>query len=196
MTAVAHEPRSTAAGSGRDVARWGLFTLIATEGALFAYLLASYFYVGVLHGTWPTTGAPELTIAAPNTVILLASSGTVWWAERGGRMGDERRLRLGLLLTLLLGGLFLALQVVEYAHARVTPRTDAYGSLFFTITGMHGAHVVVGLLILLHTAARAVAGHFRGGGHRLAVSNAALYWHFVDVVWLFVFTSLYIGPRL
>ncbi|HEU4631523.1 MAG TPA: cytochrome c oxidase subunit 3 [Gemmatimonadaceae bacterium] len=192
MTTAAREtPRS----GGLDVGRWGLLTLIATEGALFAYLLASYFYVGVLHGTWPTTGAPALTIAAPNTIILLASSGTVWWAERGGRAGNGRRLRLGLGLTLLLGGAFLALQGVEYAHARVTPRTDVYGSLFFAITGMHGAHVVVGLLILLHTAARAFAGHFRGG-RQVAVRNAALYWHFVDAVWILVFTSLYIGPRL
>jgi heme/copper-type cytochrome/quinol oxidase subunit 3 len=172
-----------------------MLTLIATEGALFAYLLASYFYVGALHGAWPTTATPALTIAAPNTAILVASSGTAWWAERGGRAGDGRRLRLGLLLTLLLGGIFLALQVVEFTQARFTPRTDAHGSLFFAITGMHGAHVVVGLLILLHTTVRAFAGHFRGG-RQLAVGNAALYWHFVDVVWLVVFTSLYLGPRL
>jgi heme/copper-type cytochrome/quinol oxidase subunit 3 len=170
VTAAAHQP---AAAGGLDVGRWGLLTLVATEGALFAYLLASYFYVGALHGTWPPAAAPALTIAVPNTAILLASSGTVWWAERGGRAGSERRLRLGLVLTLLLGALFLVLQGVEFSRAHVTPRTDAYGSLFFAITGMHAVHVAVGLLILLHTTARAFAGHFRHGRGQ-AVGNAAL----------------------
>ncbi|HSB53064.1 MAG TPA: cytochrome c oxidase subunit 3 [Gemmatimonadales bacterium] len=174
---------------------WGMVFLIATEAALFAYLLFSYFYLGSLaRGAWPPTGEPELRLALPNTLILLLSSGTIWWAEAGIRRGRQGRLRLGLLLTFVLGAVFLSIQVAEYGHLDFSPRTDAYGSLFYTITGFHGAHVVVGLLMLLVVQLRAWLGHF-GPGHHLAVTNTAWYWHFVDVVWLAVFTSLYLSPR-
>jgi heme/copper-type cytochrome/quinol oxidase subunit 3 len=84
--------------------------------------------------------------------------------------------------------------VVEYSHKQFTPATDAYGSLFFTITGFHGAHVAVGLLMIAVVAVRAWLGHFSERRH-LAVTNVSWYWHFVDVVWLAVFTSLYLSPR-
>jgi len=90
---------------------------------------------------------------------------------------------------------FLAVQLVEYAKLPFGPRTDAYGSLFYTITGFHGAHVFVGLLVIAVVEVRALLGHFAADRH-LAVTNASWYWHFVDVVWLFVFTSLYLSPRL
>ena len=88
-----------------------------------------------------------------------------------------------------------AVQMIEYHNSDFGPRTDAYGSLFYTVTGFHGAHVAVGLLMLLVVMVRAWLGHFAEGRH-LAITNTAWYWHFVDVVWLAVFTSLYLSPRL
>ena len=105
------------------------------------------------------------------------------------------QLRLGLLVTLAFGAVFLAVQGVEYARETFTPRSHAYGSLFFTITGLHGAHVLVGLLMNVVVQVRAWLGHFSRDRH-LAVTNVALYWHFVDAVWLAVFASLYVAPRL
>ena len=174
---------------------WGMILLIVTEASLFVYLLFSYFYLGSMaRGIWPPSGPPELRLALPNTFILLASSGTMWWAESGIRRGGQGRLRAGLLLTLALGIVFLAIQLVEYGGQHFTPRTNAYGSLFYTITGFHGAHVAVGLLMILVISVRAWLGHFSARRH-LAVTNVTWYWHFVDVVWLVVFTSLYLSPR-
>ena len=193
-TAVARWLPVGRAGTGAT-GWWGMILLIVTEASLFAYLLFSYFYLGSMaRGAWPPSGPPELRLALPNTVILLLSSAAMWWAESGVRQGRQGRLRLGLLLTLVLGIVFLAIQVVEYSNKQFTPATDAYGSLFFTITGFHGAHVAVGLLMIAVVAVRAWLGHFSERRH-LAVTNVSWYWHFVDVVWLAVFTSLYLSPR-
>jgi heme/copper-type cytochrome/quinol oxidase subunit 3 len=117
------------------------------------------------------------------------------WAEQGIRHDRPTRLRVGLALAIALGVIFLALQGVEYGREKLSPTHDAYGSLFYTITGFHGAHVFAGLVMLSVVLVRALRGHFAIGRHE-AVSNVAIYWHFVDVVWLAVFTSLSITPRL
>ena len=173
---------------------WGMTLVVATEAMFFVYLLFSYFYLSSMSGAWPPGRVPELRIAGPNTVILLVSSLTMWWGERGIARGSQTQLRIGLLVTLLLGVAFLALQGVEYHGLEFTPQSNAYGSLFFTITGFHGAHVAVGLLMNLVIQLRAWLGHFDARRHS-AVSNVGLYWHFVDAVWLVVFTSLYLSPR-
>jgi heme/copper-type cytochrome/quinol oxidase subunit 3 len=193
-TAVAHRLPVGRPGRGAT-GWWGMVLLIATEASLFTYLLFSYFYLGSMaRGAWPPSGPPELRLALPNTAILLLSSAAMWWAESGVRRGEQGRLRLGLLATLALGIVFLGIQAVEYGHKHFTPATDAYGSLFFTITGFHGAHVAVGLLMIAVVAVRAWLGHFSERRH-LAVTNVSWYWHFVDAVWLAVFTSLYLSPR-
>lgn len=199
MTAAAAGPLApTLPVGGRDrraTGWWGMVLLIATEASLFAYLLFSYFYLASMsRGPWPPGADPELRLALPNTAILLASSVTMWWAESGIRAGAQGRLRGGLLVTFLLGAVFLAIQGVEYGNKHFTPRSGAYGSLFYTITGFHGAHVFVGLLMIAVVAVRAWLGHFTAE-RRLAVTNTAWYWHFVDAVWLAVFTSLYLSPR-
>jgi heme/copper-type cytochrome/quinol oxidase subunit 3 len=174
---------------------WVMVLVIATEAMLFAYLLFGYYYLWSMAPGWPPDGAPRLTLAAPNTALLLASSATMWWAERGIRRGATGRLKLGLLVTLALGVVFLAVQGVEYSRETFGPRSHAYGSMFYTITGFHGAHVAVGLLMNVVVQVRAWLGHFSAERH-LAVTNAALYWHFVDAVWLAVFATFYIAPRL
>ncbi len=180
----------------RSVAWWAVVWTIATEGPLFIYFLFSYFYDGLGRFVWPTQ-EPKLDIAIPNTIILLLSSVVVWWAERGIRRGNLTRLRVGLALAWILGAVFLFLQSVEYRHKLhvLQPSQNAYGSLFFTITGFHGMHVFAGLLFSILVQIWAGMGVFTARRH-VAVSNFALYWHFVDVVWLAVFTCLYITPRL
>jgi heme/copper-type cytochrome/quinol oxidase subunit 3 len=193
-TTVAHRLPVGGGGKG-STGWWGMMLLIVTEASLFAYLLFSYFYLGSMApGAWPASGPPELSLALPNTAILLLSSGTMYWAEAGARRGHQWRLRTGLLVTLALGTVFLAIQMVEYRRKTFTPQSDAYGSLFFTITGFHGAHVAVGLLMLAVVSVRAWLGHF-GAARHLAVTNVSWYWHFVDAVWLAVFASLYLSPR-
>ena len=180
----------------RNVAWWGMMALIINEASFFAYLIFTYFYLGSMaHTPWPPPGPPELRLVLPNTFILLASSGTMWWAEHELKNGEHLRFRLGLLATFILGTVFIIIQAIEWSGKGFVPQANAYGSLFFTITGFHGAHVLVGLLFIAVSLARALRGHFTAERH-LAVTNAAMYWHFVDAVWLAVFMSLYITPYL
>lgn len=176
---------------------WGMVVLIVTEATLFAALLSSYFYLRSGASQWPPAGIakPEFLLAGPGTAILLSSSVTMIWAEMAIRRGNQRSLRLGMAISFVLGLIFLAIQGTEYARADFSPRTDAYGSLFFTITGIHGLHVAIGLCMLAIIQLRAWLGHFTAERH-LAVQNVSLYWHFVDAVWIFVFASLYISPRV
>ena len=196
---LAREPND-ARGPGDGAAaeaggRWAMRLLVLTEACFFASLLFSYWYLASIAPRWPPPGRDAaLTIALPNTLILLASSGTLLWGEAGIRRGDRRRLQRGLLATFVLGAVFIALQGLEYSRQHFTLQSGVYGSLFFTITGFHGAHVIVGLLMNLVVQGWLWRGAFSQDRHGF-VSNAALYWHFVDVVWLFVFTSLYILPR-
>jgi heme/copper-type cytochrome/quinol oxidase subunit 3 len=184
------------AGRQSNPGWWVMVFVIATEAMLFAYLLFAYFYLASMSTkAFPTGGAPALGLVVPNTFILLASSVTMSWGERGIRQGDQRRLRIGMLATLGLGLVFLSIQGVEYSRKSFGLSTNAYGSLFFTITGFHGAHVLVGLLMNAVVQAWAWRGSFTRDRH-LAVSNVAMYWHFVDIVWLVVFCSLYLTPRV
>ncbi len=187
----------TIARGFRSTAHWGMLIFILSEATLFGSLLSAYFYLRFNNSQWPLGGIdpPELLLPAIMTVILLASSGFMIFAESGIRDGDQSRLRLGMGIAWLLSAAFLLLQAYEYSHETFSPLTNAYGSAFFTITGLHGTHVFVALLIGLFTMARAWLGHF--DEHRyVAVQNTVLYWHFVDVVWLFVFASLYLYPHL
>ena len=178
----------------RDLSWWGMGLFIASEAVLFVYLIASYFYIGSSAATWPPL-TPSIRITGINTILLLLSSGSAIVAERSARRGSMGQLRAWLVVTILLGATFLTLQIYEYSTLEFHAQSDAYGSLFYLITGMHGAHVTMGLLMLLYVLVRAFAGHFDAGRHS-AVRNVILYWHFVDVVWLVVFTSLYLLPRM
>lgn len=175
---------------------WGMVLVIMTEGAFFVALLFAYFYLRTLHPEWPPE-MPKLHLSGPNTALLIGSSVTFWWAERGIGRGRTGALKAGLAATIGLGAVFLAIQGLEY-HETVrhfTPASHAYGSLFFTITGFHGAHVAIGLIMNLVILVRALLGHFDERRHG-AVKVTGMYWHFVDVVWLVVFASLYLSPRL
>ncbi len=179
---------------------WGMVWLIATEATLFATLIASYFYLRFRSGPiWPPDEIPkpELHLPLIMSVILLSSSIPVHFAETGIKKGNQKKLKVGLALGWLLGAIFLgitwAVEWPEKLH-EFTPTTNAYGSLFFTLTGFHGSHVLVGLLIGLWTQVRAWKGAFDEERH-LTVENFALYWHFVDVVWIFVLITIYVSPH-
>lgn len=173
---------------------WGAATLIATEASLFGYLLFSYYYMALQKGPgWSPEPHPSMALAGPNTAILLLSSAAVWWGERGVKRGRRRQHLAGLGAAILLGVVFLAVQVFEWKAKPYGPSSGSYGSLYFTVTGFHMAHVVAGVFILAVVFAWSAAGYFNPRRHEL-VSLAALYWHFVDVVWLLVFSTFYLSP--
>ena len=175
---------------------WAMLGGIVTEAALFGYLLFSYYYVAVQPhtGLWPPE-LPSLTLALPNTFILLASSIAIWFGGRGAERGDAAEELFGTAAAILLGVVFVIVQLFEWHNKAFSIHSSAYGSLYFTVTGFHMAHVAVGLLMLLSIFVWGWRGYF--GPHRHSyVSIAAIYWHFVDVVWLTVFFTFYITPYL
>jgi cytochrome c oxidase subunit 3 len=177
---------------------WAMIFTVFTEASLFTYLLFSYYYLAVqphLPGTFPEGGQPDLTLALPNTIILIASSVTVGWAQFGIEHGSKRRLTLGLGLGALLGLIFLVIQYFEWAQKPFPLSSTPYSSLYFVVTGFHMAHVVVGVTML---AALTWWSH-RGYFNRVRYAHihiGALYWHFVDVVWIAVFFTFYLTPLL
>ncbi|THD61415.1 cytochrome c oxidase subunit 3 [Phenylobacterium sp.] len=185
------------AAKGRNSVGWlGVLCLIATEACLFAYLLFSYFYIAIQRGPgWSPEPNPSLAMAGPNTLILLASSVAAWWGEGGAKGGQRTRQLLGLSLAILLGAIFLIVQVFEWKAKTFRPTDGSYGSLYFTITGFHMAHVVVGLAMLIAVTGWSWLGLFQPRRHE-PVSNVVVYWHFVDAVWLAVFATFYLAPHL
>jgi len=138
---------------------------------------------------------PRLRIALPNTVLLVASSFVLYWGESGIKKGKKGRLVAALILTLLMGAVFAGLQGLEWHNKHYGPSADAYASTYFITTGFHMVHVIGGLLMIASLLLWAALGKFDVRRHA-AVSIGALYWHFVDVVWLAVFTTFYITPYL
>jgi cytochrome c oxidase subunit III len=175
---------------------WGAGTLIASESALFGYLLFSYYYLGATNPTgWLLETTPDLKLALPNTVLLLASSVAAWFGERGILTMRRFQALLGFGAAFLMGAIFTAVQVLEWHAKTYGLGESSYASLYFVTTGFHMAHVVVGLLILAALFAWTALDYF-SPRRRLVVSAGVLYWHFVDVVWLFVFTTYYVTPYL
>jgi cytochrome c oxidase subunit 3 len=181
--------------SGRGINWWGMIFFITSEALIFANLIASYLYLEIRNGSWhlPT----ELAIPLINTFILLGSSIPIhYMAGNGIAKGNQRNLKLGLFLTMLMGTIFLGGQVYEYSGLfgqNFTPQTTVFGSSFFTLTGFHGLHVTVGLIFLLIVWLRALRGDFTKKKH-WAFQAGEMYWHFVDGVWVVVFSVVYLLP--
>ena len=171
----------------------GLWTFIGSEAIFFGCLIAAYLYLRVRGGVWPPPDMPHLDLLVPaiNTVVLLSSGVTMHGAHESIRRGDDGMLRWGTVATMILGAAFLAGQAYEYSKAGFGLSSGILGSSFFTLTGFHGAHVFVGLVFLALVLARASGGHYSPERHE-GVAAAALYWHFVDAVWVALFTVLYL----
>lgn len=184
---------------GRSIAFWGVIMLSVTEGVLFLNLLYSYYYVWSISDAWPPgdISPPGLVSISIRTVALLSSSLTVWFAERAISRGDRRRLWGWTVVTLALAGFFLAGHVHEFMilPAEFTWADHAYGSLYYTILNFHGAHVAVGIIMWLFVLVRLGRGAY-GPKDETQFSTAAIYWHFVDAVWVFVFFTIYVFPSL
>ncbi|MEK6192168.1 MAG: cytochrome c oxidase subunit 3 [Chloroflexota bacterium] len=174
----------------------GMLLFISSEVMFFGGLFATYFSARAsFAGAWgPPPGAPELEILPvplPITLILLTSSITMHWAVRAIGRGDSGRLRLWLVVTLGLGLVFLAGQIYDYTTLGFGISDGVYGTVFYTLTGFHGAHVFGGVVGLSILTARAGQGQFSARNH-VAVEAVSYYWHFVDVVWVALFTTLYL----
>jgi heme/copper-type cytochrome/quinol oxidase subunit 3 len=195
---IVARPRDLPVGpTGRKgLGSWGVGTLIASEAALFCYLLFSYFYTGaVTPRGWLLETSPSLRLALPNTVLLLASSGAAWWGERGVLTQRRRQALIGFAGALVLGALFALVQWFEWHTKPYSLGASSYASLYFVTTGFHMAHVLVGLLVLLALVWWTALDYF-SPRRRLTVTAGVFYWHFVDLVWLFVFATYYLTPYL
>ena len=191
--------------------RYGMIMFIASEVMFFvawfwAFFDASLFSdeaiqasrVALTGGVWPPTGTKIFDpwhLPLVNTLILLTSGTTVTWAHHALLNNDRQGLKWGLIATVALGTLFTCVQAYEYAHAQFAFSREGegniYGSTFFMATGFHGFHVLVGTIFLLVCLFRAMKGHFTPQQH-FGFEAAAWYWHFVDVVWLFLFSCVYV----
>ena len=168
---------------------WAFF-----DASLFSNEAIQYSRVEFTGGHWPPKGIEVLDpwhLPLLNTLLLLTSGTTVTWAHHALLNNDREGLKKGLLATIVLGMIFTSVQAYEYAHAPFAFKNSIYGSTFFMATGFHGFHVIVGTIFLIVCLIRAMKGQFTPKQH-LGFEFAAWYWHFVDVVWLFLFICIYV----
>jgi heme/copper-type cytochrome/quinol oxidase subunit 3 len=178
--------------------RYGIALFIASEIMFFAaffwaFFDASLFPKAATGFIWPPKGLKTLDpfdLPYLNTLLLLLSGTTITWAHHSLLENDRRSTLLQIFYTILLGIIFLCVQLYEYYHAPFAFKGGIYPSTFFMATGFHGFHVFVGVIFLIVTWTRTYRGHFKPDDH-FGFEAAAWYWHFVDVVWLFLFVSIY-----
>jgi heme/copper-type cytochrome/quinol oxidase subunit 3 len=182
-----------------DRNKLAMILFIISEGTFFAFLIIAYVYFHAMAQTGPTAASSlDLVKTGIFTVLLLASSFTMWRAEKNLRQGRPARFRNWLILTIALGAAFLYDQGTGYFHLyheNVTMNRNIFGSTFFTLTGFHGLHVLLGLFALCVLLGLALAGDFKAS-HSSAVETVTLYWHFVDWVWLVIFSVIYLWAFL
>ncbi|HEX5224760.1 MAG TPA: heme-copper oxidase subunit III [Solirubrobacteraceae bacterium] len=171
----------------------GMLLFIISEVMIFGAFFTAYFFIRVAQGDpWPATGTKlPVDVAGVNTAILVSSSFTIHWAQTSIKNGNRFGLKAGMLTTFLLGATFLFVQINEYANIGFAPQDGAQETIFYSLTGLHGAHVFIGLCLLLFVTVRAFRGHYSPEEHR-GVEVPGIYWHFVDVMWLVVYSTVYI----
>ena len=188
-------PRYTRGAEGTIF--WGMLGLVAIEATVFGSLVSSYFYLRARSPDWPPggVGPPDLLLPTIGTMVILASSVVLHWADKGIEKEDTRRVWIGLLGSSVLGFAFLVLKVVEYSGVSYRWDSHAYGSIVWTIIGFHGSHVTALLLKTLVVATLAIRGYFNRE-RRLGVTINGIYWHFVVAIWIPLYVVLYLVPRM
>jgi cytochrome c oxidase subunit III len=197
--------------------RYGMILFIASEVMFFVGWFWVFFEMSIFHevrqassieevraawASWPPQGVEAVSawhLPLINTLILLLSGTTVTWAHHALQQGDRKATKTGLILTILLGALFTGVQVYEYQHIlhhnlffnEQAANSSLYGNAFFMATGFHGFHVLIGTIFLIVCLLRLMGGGFTAKQH-FGFEAAAWYWHFVDVVWLFLFAFIYV----
>jgi len=192
-------PRQPGSGYPLDDNRgtWGMALTIATEATLFVCLFGSYFFLENNKNRWAIDEPPKMNYAFIMLAVLLGSSLVLHWGEKQVKKGKHRTGRIALGITILMGFAFLFLSAFEYlSHWKeLTPYSDSYGSIFYTIVSIHAAHVIVGLIMLIYTLILPRYGPALRSPYR-PYHVAALYWHFVDIIWVFVVGLLYVMPNV
>jgi cytochrome c oxidase subunit 3 len=180
----------------------GIILFIVSEAVMFGAFFAQYFYNRVLSESWPTRAGlpagfdrvPAFPLPVIMTVLLVASGFTAHWAQSAIRRDDRDQFTGWLIVTILLGVSFLGAQAYEYANFIFVEgfniTSGIYGTVFFSLTGLHGIHVTVGAILLTGVLIRGFLGHFSSRNH-FGVEGTILYWHFVDVVWIALYATLY-----
>ena len=171
----------------------GMLLFIMSEVMIFGAFFTAYFFIRVSVGDpWPAPGTKlPVAVAGVNTGILMSSSLTMHWAQESIKRGNRFGLKAGILTTFLLGCTFLFVQINEYANIGFAPQDHAQQTIFYSLTGLHGAHVFIGLMLLLFVTIRSFRGHYSSAEHR-GVEVPGIYWHFVDIMWIIVYSTVYV----
>lgn len=193
--AIAHEHVEPASATGIPHDKVGMWVFLCSEIMFFTGLIGSYIVLRFASPVWPHPGNTlNIWLTALNTFILICSSVTMVQALASVRDGDIRKLKLFLSLTLLFGAIFLSIQAYEYRHLLhkgFNPHASLFGSVFYTTTGFHGFHVFCGVICMAFVTGKAFLGKYTPANHQ-GVETIGLYWHFVDLVWIILFTIIYL----
>ncbi len=190
--AIGAEAIALAAERRIDTTYVGVLLFIASEAMFFVGLFAGYFTTRSDHPVWPPPSVHlDVPLAVVLTILLVTSSGTMQLAIRAIRRGDRRGMQRALLVTILLGIVFLCGQAYDYATLGLPIDSGSYAAVFYALTGFHGAHVLGGVIAMGAMLGRAAGGQFTAR-HHAAVEGVAAYWHFVDIIWLLVFSTIFL----
>jgi cytochrome c oxidase subunit 3 len=206
MAVATYPPERTPEYPSIKPGMMGMYIFLASEVMFFGSMFAMYFYLFGSHATWPPpppSSTPEFYVSwwpipAINTIILLSSGVTCHFATEAIARDKRRRFFQLQIATIVLGFAFEIGQLIEFINAfgrGLNLHVNTFASAFFTMTGFHGAHVLGGLILLIIILYRASRGQF-SSRHHVGVAAVTLYWHFVDVVWIFLFIILYLGVTL
>jgi cytochrome c oxidase subunit 3 len=190
-----HGPPAANRSSRVEPALLGMLLFIISEVMVFGAFFTAYFFIRIVAvpgGWFPIDGKDlPVAVAGVNTAILVSSSLTLHWAQTSIKNGNRFGLQAGMTATFLLGLTFLFIQINEYVHIGFAPQDHAQATVFFSLTGLHGAHVTIGLALLAMVTIRSFRGHFSAESHH-GVEIPGIYWHFVDVMWIVVYTTVYV----
>ena len=173
---------------------FGVLVFLIAESMIFMGLFVAYGTFRLMAPSWPPEGTPELELLLPgiNTLILISSSFVIHQADTAIKKNDVVGMRSWFAVTALMGAIFLVGQLYEYFHLEFGLTDNVFASTFYVLTGFHGLHVTVGLLLMLAVLWRSRKAEHYSSEHHFGIEATELYWHFVDVVWIILFFLLYI----